>query len=66
MFEAAQRAYADADVDPRTEVDSFVGCSEDLEEGTSIFDEYIPDQLGAVHDPSRRLPPTVCSASRPG
>ena len=30
MFEAAQRAYHDAGVDPRTEVDSFVCCSEDL------------------------------------
>lgn len=51
MFEAAQRAYADAGVDPRTEIDSFVCCSEDLEEGTSIFDEYVPDQLGAVQRP---------------
>jgi acetyl-CoA C-acetyltransferase len=48
MFEAAQRAYFDAGVDPRTDVDSFVCCSEDLLEGTSIFDEYVPDQLGAV------------------
>ena len=48
MFEAAVRAYDDAGVDPRTEVDSFVCCSEDLLEGTSIFDEYVPDQLGAV------------------
>ena len=51
MFEAAQRAYADAGVDPRTEVDSFIGCSEDLLEGTSIFDEYVPDQLGAMQRP---------------
>ena len=51
MFEAARRAYADAGVDPRTEVDSFVCCSEDIEEGTSIFDEYVPDQLGAVQRP---------------
>jgi acetyl-CoA C-acetyltransferase len=51
MFAAARRAYEDADVDPRTEVDSFVACSEDLEEGTSIFDEYVPDQLGAVQRP---------------
>jgi acetyl-CoA C-acetyltransferase len=48
MFEAAQRAYFDAGVDPRTEIDSFVCCSEDLLEGTSIFDEYVPDQLGAA------------------
>jgi acetyl-CoA C-acetyltransferase len=51
MFEAAQRAHHDAGVDPRTEVDSFVCCSEDLLEGTSIFDEYVPDQLGAMQRP---------------
>ncbi len=51
MFEAAQRAYFDAGVDPRTDVDSFVCCSEDLLEGTSIFDEYVPDQLGAMQRP---------------
>jgi acetyl-CoA C-acetyltransferase len=51
MFEAARNAYEDAEVDPRTEIDSFVCCSEDLEEGTSIFDEYVPDQLGAVQRP---------------
>lgn len=36
-FEAAQRAYADAGVDPRTEVDNFVTVAEDFLEGTSIF-----------------------------
>ena len=51
MFEAARRAYADAALDPRREIDSFVCASEDLEEGTSIFDEYVPDQLGAVQRP---------------
>lgn len=51
MFEAARQAYADAGLDPRSEIDSFVCCSEDLEEGTSIFDEYVPDQLGAVQRP---------------
>jgi acetyl-CoA C-acetyltransferase len=51
MFEAAQRAYHDAGLDPRNEVDSFVCCSEDLLEGTSIFDEYVPDQLGAMQRP---------------
>jgi acetyl-CoA C-acetyltransferase len=51
MFEAARRAYADAGLDPRSEIDSFVCCSEDIEEGTSIFDEYVPDQLGAVQRP---------------
>ncbi len=51
MFEAATAAYHDAGIDPRAEVDSFVCASEDLEEGTSIFDEYVPDQLGAVQRP---------------
>ncbi|MGH2679572.1 MAG: thiolase C-terminal domain-containing protein [Actinomycetota bacterium] len=51
MFEAARRAYADARLDPRSDIDSFVCCSEDVEEGTSIFDEYVPDQLGAVQRP---------------
>jgi acetyl-CoA C-acetyltransferase len=51
MFEAATRAYYDAGIDPRMEVDSFVCCSEDLIEGTSIFDEYVPDQLGAMQRP---------------
>jgi len=51
MYEAAVRAYDDAGVDPRTDVDSFICCSEDLLEGTSIFDEYVPDQLGAMQRP---------------
>src|SRR5215212_10619145 len=51
MYEAAVRAYDDAGADPRNDVDSFVCCSEDFEEGTSIFDEYVPDQLGAVQRP---------------
>src|SRR4249920_3686242 len=51
MFEAASAAYLDAEVNPRADVDSFVCASEDIEEGTSIFDEYLPDQLGAVQRP---------------
>ncbi len=51
MFEAARGAYAEAGVDPRRDVDSFVCASEDIQEGTSIFDEYVPDQLGAVQRP---------------
>lgn len=49
MYKAAVAAYADAGVDPRQDVDSFVTVAEDFIEGTSIFDEYVPDQLGAVH-----------------
>jgi acetyl-CoA C-acetyltransferase len=51
MYEAAVRAYADAGVDPRRDVESFVTVAEDFHEGTSIFDEYTPDQLGAVLKP---------------
>ena len=64
MFEAARLAYADADLDPRSEIDSFVCCSEDLEEGTSIFDEYVPDQLGAVQRPVQADPHLWNSISR--
>lgn len=52
-------AYADAGVDPRRDVESFVCSSEDFLEGTSIFDEYVPDQLGAVLKP-------VCTISADG
>ena len=48
MYEAAVRAYNDAGVDPRRDIESFVTVAEDFHEGTSIFDEYVPDQLGAV------------------
>lgn len=51
MFEAACKAYADAEIDPRKDVDGFVCVSEDFHEGTSIFDEYVPDQLGAYMKP---------------
>ncbi|HUO43269.1 MAG TPA: acetyl-CoA acetyltransferase, partial [Methylomirabilota bacterium] len=59
IFEAALEAYADAGVDPRSDVDSFVCSSEDFLEGTSIFDEYVPDQLGAILKP-------VCTISADG
>ncbi len=48
MFEAATRAYTDADVNPRRDIDCFITCAEDYWEGFSIFDEFVPDQLGAV------------------
>jgi acetyl-CoA C-acetyltransferase len=46
-FDAAKKAYADAEVDVREDVGSFVCCAEDFWEGNSISDEYAPDQLGA-------------------
>ncbi len=49
MFEAATRAYADAGgINPRKDIDGFVSCAEDYWEGHSIFDEFAPDQIGAV------------------
>ncbi|HEY4691283.1 MAG TPA: acetyl-CoA acetyltransferase [Anaerolineae bacterium] len=54
-FEAATRAYADAGIDPRRDVQGFVTAAEDYHEGTSIFDEYTPDQLGAVLRPMHTI-----------
>lgn len=54
-FEAATRAYADAGVDPRNDVQGFVTAAEDYHEGTSIFDEYTPDQLGAALRPMHTI-----------
>lgn len=54
-FEAATRAYADAGIDPRNDVQGFVTAAEDYHEGTSIFDEYTPDQLGAVLRPMHTI-----------
>jgi acetyl-CoA C-acetyltransferase len=51
MYEAAVKAYANAGVDPRRDIDSFVTVAEDFNEGTSIFDEYVPDQLGGALKP---------------
>lgn len=59
IFEAAQKAYEDAGLNPRKDIESFVCSSEDFLEGTSIFDEYVPDQLGAVLKP-------VCTISADG
>src|SRR3972149_1775102 len=39
IFEAAQKAYEDAGLNPRKDIESFVCSSEDFLEGTSIFDE---------------------------
>lgn len=53
-FEAATRAYLDAGISHQ-EVDSFVSVCEDFHEGTSITDEYTPDQLGAVLKPVQTI-----------
>jgi len=51
MFEACQRAYMDAGLDPRKDIDGFITCAEDYWEGFSIFDEFVPDQIGATLKP---------------
>jgi acetyl-CoA C-acetyltransferase len=55
MYKAAVRAYTDAGVDPRRDIETFVTVAEDFHEGTSIFDEYVPDQLGAVLKPVQTI-----------
>ncbi len=50
IFEAAVQAYEDAGIHPK-DVDTFVSIAEDYLEGTAIFDEFVPDQLGAVLKP---------------
>ncbi len=59
MFEAAVKAYRDAGIDARKDVQSFVCCTEDFWEGNSIADEYMPDQLGGALRP-------VCTVSADG
>ncbi|MGD0637769.1 MAG: hypothetical protein ABSA72_07000 [Nitrososphaerales archaeon] len=56
MFEAATRAYADAAIDPRRDVGSFICCTEDLWEGWSIADEMVPDQIGGAGRPVCTIP----------
>lgn len=56
MYEACQKAYMDAGINPRKDVDSFITCAEDYYEGFGIFDEFVPDQIGATLRPCG----TVC------
>ena len=56
MYEAAVKAYEDAGIDPRRDVDSFVTVAEDFIEGISIVDEYVPDQLGGLLKPNVTIP----------
>jgi acetyl-CoA C-acetyltransferase len=55
IYAASLRAYHDAGVDPRRDIESFVTVAEDFYEGTSIFDEYTVDQLGAVLKPMQTI-----------
>lgn len=51
MYEACKKAYEDAGIDARKDIDSFITCAEDYWEGFSIFDEFVPDQVGALLRP---------------
>lgn len=55
MFDAATAAYNDAGINPRKDVDSFVSVDEDFNAGTSITDEYVPDQMGAMQRPVQTI-----------
>ena len=52
MFEAALRAYEDAGLDPRSDVDAFISCQEDYWEGIAITDEFAPEPIGGVLRPT--------------
>ncbi len=52
MFESSSRAYADANVDPRKDVDVFVDCQEDMWEGIAIADEFAPEPIGGALRPT--------------
>ncbi len=56
MYLAASKAYADASVDPRKDIDSFICCTEDFWEGWSITDEMVPDQVGGARRPVCTVP----------
>jgi acetyl-CoA C-acetyltransferase len=56
MYLAASKAYADAGVDPRKDIGSFISCAEDLWEGWSISDEMVPDQIGGAQKPVCTVP----------
>jgi len=55
IYETAVKAYNDCGINPRKDVDTFITCAEDYIEGTSIFDEYTPDQLGGALKPNHTL-----------
>ncbi|MFZ8792896.1 MAG: thiolase domain-containing protein [Acidilobaceae archaeon] len=55
MFEAAVRAYEDAGVDPRRDVDAFISCQEDFWEGIAISDEFAPEPIGGVLRPTMTI-----------
>lgn len=52
VFEAATRAYVDAGIDPRRDIDAFLSAQEDFWEGIAIADEFAPEPLGGVLRPT--------------
>ncbi len=57
IYEAAVKSYENANLSSHRDIEGFVTCAEDFIEGTSITDEYTPDQLGAVQKPVH----TICA-----
>jgi len=55
MYEAAVRAYEDAGVNPRSDVDAFISCQEDFWEGIAISDEFAPEPIGGVLRPTMTI-----------
>ncbi|MBI4041292.1 MAG: acetyl-CoA acetyltransferase [Deltaproteobacteria bacterium] len=55
IYEACVRAYHDANLASHRDIDGFISCAEDFLEGTSIFDEYTPDQLGGIQKPMHTI-----------
>lgn len=56
MFEAATKAYEDAGVCPRRDINSFINCAEDFTEGRSIVNIHVPDNIGGVLKPVHTVP----------
>ena len=54
MFATVSKALLDAGID-KDDVDSLVTCSDDLWEGRSIGDEFVPDQIGGALKPNNRI-----------
>ncbi len=56
MFEVVTKAYEDAGVCPRHDIDAFVTCEDDFVHGRSIFNIQTPDNIGAVLKRIHTLP----------
>jgi len=56
MYEAASKAYDDAEVSPQADIGGFLTCEEDFEHGRSIYNMQTPDNVGAVLKPCQTIP----------